>query len=100
MVATGAVVANSTRHWVAKVVREGGTKGVDVAAMVMTVRAEFESGGDAGASESGVGAVGAEKEMPANAAAMDTDAMTNVRVTIELYSCEQAQCHAYWWERD
>ena len=112
MVAAGAVVANSTRHWVAKMVRgrDGDTEDVDhsgaLVARITTVRAGLETAmttrmGGAGVSESGLDAVRAEKETPGGGAtATNTVAMANVRMEAGLCSCGRAQCQACNWERD
>ena len=70
MVAVGAVVENSTRHWMAKMVRDGDAEDVAerqqmVVARITMVRAELEAAmRGAGVSESDLDAVRAEKETP------------------------------------
>ena len=107
MVAAGAVVANSTRHWMAKMVRDGDAEDVAerqqmVVARITAVRAELETAmREAGVSESDLDAVRAEKETPGGgAAATNRVAMANARVEAELCSCGREQCQACNWERD
>ena len=107
MVAAGAVVANSTRHWVAKMLRDGDAEDVAerqrmVVARITAVRAELRAAmREAGVSESDLDAVRAEKETPGgDVAATNRVAMANARVEAELCSCGRAQCQACNWERD
>ena len=71
------MVPNSTRHWVAKMVRDGDAEGVDhsgaLVARITAVRAELQAAmREAGVSESDLDAVRAEKETPGgDAAAMN-----------------------------
>ena len=105
MVAAGAVVANSTRHWMAKMLRDGDTEDVAeqqmVVARIAAVRAELQAAvREAGITESDLDAVRAETGTPGgDAAAMNRVAMANARVEAELCSCERAQCQACNWER-
>ena len=105
MVAAGAVVANSTRHWMAKMLRDGDTEDVAeqqmVVARIAAVRAELQAAvREAGITESDLDAVRAETRTPGgDAAAMNRVAMANARVEAELCSCGRAQCQACNWER-
>ena len=75
MVAAGSVVANSTRHWMAKMVRDGDAEDVAerqqmVVARITAVRAELATAmRESGVSERGLDAVRAEKETPGGDAA-------------------------------
>ena len=107
MVAAGAVVANSTRHWMAKMLRDGDAEDVAerqqmVVARITAVRAELETAmREAGVSESDLDAVRAEILTPGgDAAATNRVAMANARVEAELCSCGREQCHTCNWERD
>ena len=99
------MVAHNTRHWMAKMLRDGDAEDVAerqqmVVARITAVWVELQAAmREAGVSESDLDAVRAEKETPGgDAAATNRVAMANARVETELCSCERAQCQACNWE--